>query len=321
MTAQPRCCICYTTDAGYVFPTFVSALQARQHASVDKADVVIFLFGAPQTIDADLATACETNGIKLVHRPLDVIDGAPVMLARLFLTHFVPAQYEQILYMDGDTQVHGLLDPLLDAVVPPGKFMAANDPMTFVLPGADRLSRDVAGHFASLGIPADKEYNYFNTGVLRISREGWEPLGAGAWKMFKAAGCTSRFPDQDVLNVIAGSDRIPMSLAWNFPIFMCNCQVQQIIAPRIYHFMSSPKPWQGPFQPWGFAATRPYREVIGRFPGLARYRDELPVFRRLRYHLQQGYKMVDETVSWRFTARRERILSYENSLSPLAESG
>jgi len=321
MTTGATCCICYTTDAGYVFPTFVSALQARQNASVDKADVVIFVFDEAPMIDADLARACEANGIRLIYRTLDVIDGAPVMLARLFLTRFLPAQYEQILYIDGDTQVRGSLDPLLDAVVPPGKFMAANDPMTFVLPGADSLSRDVAGHFAALGIPADKEYNYFNTGVLRISREGWEPLGAGAWEMFKAAGRTSRFPDQDVLNVIAGAHRIPMSLAWNFPIFMCNCQVQQIIAPRIYHFMSSPKPWQGAFQPWGFAATKPYVDVIRRFPSLARYQDKMPILGRLRYHLQQGYKMVDETMSWRFTARRERILSYENGLSPLAESG
>jgi len=320
MKIGPTCCICYTTDAGYLFPTFVSALQARQHASVAKADVLIFTFGPNPTIDPDLLRACEMSGIQILHRPLDVVDDAPVMLARLFLTRFVPAQYDQFLYMDGDTQVHGSLDPLLDAHVPPGKFMAANDPMTFVLPGSDGLSRDVARHFAMLGIPADKEYNYFNTGVLRISREGWEPLGAAAWEMFKAIGRQSRFPDQDVLNVIAGQHRIPMSLAWNFPVFMFNCQVQEIIAPRIYHFMSLPKPWQGAFQPWGAAATIPYQEVIRHFPGLAKYNPKLSVLGRMRYHLQQRYKMMYETMHWRFTARRGRILSYESGLSRLAES-
>lgn len=33
--------------------------------------------------------------------------------------------------------------------------------------------------------------------------------------------------------------------------------------------------------------------------------------RRIKYHLQQRYKIVTETITWKYSARRKRILAYE----------
>jgi hypothetical protein len=311
---MPACCICYTTDPAYLFPTFVSALQARRQSSALKADVLIFSFGSDSEAEDQFGRACAAEGITLLSVPMDAIDGAAVMLARLFLTRFAPTQYEHFLYIDGDTQVRGSLDPLIDAQVPPGQFMAANDPMTFALPGNGALSRDVRQHFSALGISLHEACNYFNTGVLRINRNGWERTGRDAWDLFRF-GRQSRFPDQDVLNIVGGASRIPMSLAWNFPIFMRNSRVETEIAPRIYHFMSKPKPWQGTFAPWDAEAAAPYEDVIRRYPELAGRLSTMPPPTRLRYHLQQRYKQIFETLTWGFGARRERILSYERGLA------
>lgn len=314
---MPACCVCYTTDRTYLFPTLVSAMQARRNSNAAAADVAIFVFGADSAAMQAFGPVCEVEGIKLIELPPDAIDHAPAMLARLFLDRFVDPQYQHFLYIDGDTQISGALDPLIGADVPAGRFMAANDPMTFALPGKDALSRDVAQHFAAMGIRADVPYSYFNTGVLRIARQGWDEIGTQAWTMFRDQ-TSARFPDQDVLNIIANDRRIPMSLAWNYPIFMNNVGVQADIRPRIIHYMSSPKPWQGVFPPWQADARRPYDDIVRRYPQLKPYHARMAGKAWLRYQLQQRYKRVNETMSWRMSPRRARILNYENGLPALA---
>ncbi len=317
---MPKCCICYTTDPAYLFPTFVSAVQARRHSSLSKADVVIFSFGADEATERDFAAACRVEGIGFESVSRSQIGGAPVMLARLFLTRFVAAQYSQFVYIDGDTQISGSLDPLIEADVPDGHFMAANDPMTFAVPGGGSHGRGISEHFAAIGIPPQQGCRYFNTGVLRINRMGWDEIGMAAWEMFQANHQAFRFPDQDVLNIAGGAKCIPMSLAWNFPIFMRNSRVETEIKPRIYHFMSNPKPWHGAFPPWGTNALTPYQEVVAKFPYLSRYRTHMSVPRQVKYHLQQRYKKVLETFTWGMSEKRHRILTYETRLA-LTASG
>jgi lipopolysaccharide biosynthesis glycosyltransferase len=312
-----KCCICYTTDGAYLFPTFVSAVQAHAHSTAAKADVAIFSFGADPAAERDFAAACAAEGIRFMSVGLDQIEGAPAMLARLFLTRFVPAEYSQFLYIDGDTHITASLDPLIDASVPPGKFMATSDPMVFALPGNDAHARRITQHFASIGISPERSGSYFNTGVLRIARDGWEKIGQAAWALFRANPGGSRFPDQDVLNIVAGDQRIPMSLAWNFPIYMRNAGVVEKVRPRVTHFMSNPKPWHGVFLPWGPDSFAPYLAAIAKHPELARYRSQITLQRKARYQLQQLYKKVLETFTWRLTKRRGRILAYEAALSPL----
>jgi lipopolysaccharide biosynthesis glycosyltransferase len=201
--------------------------------------------------------------------------------------------------------------------VPDGHFLAANDPMTFMLPASDTHSRKLAAHLASIGLGPDKAGSYFNTGVLRIARTGWNGIGACAWRLVQDRGRSFRFPDQDPLNMVAGNCRMPMSLAWNFPIFMRNARVETIIRPSIYHFMSDPKPWHGTFAPWDASVFMSYVDVLRKYPPLAAYNPALTARVRARYKLQQLAKKALETVYWGFSERRGRILRYEERTLPL----
>src|ERR1700692_4824640 len=101
---MPPCCICYTSDPSYLLPTFVSAVQARAAASVEKADVVIISFGADAATERAFKNACDAEGIRFFPAATERIDGATALYARLFLARLVPEDYQHLLYIDGDTQ-------------------------------------------------------------------------------------------------------------------------------------------------------------------------------------------------------------------------
>jgi len=311
----PPCCIAYTTDPAYLFPTLVSAAQARRHASVEKAEVVIFCFGLNRATELIFSKICKSEGVVLERVEPRILRGGTAMMSRLSLCEFVPAAYKQYLYLDGDVQIAGSLDPLLDAEVPPGRFMAANDPLTFQIHDRTALSRQLLSHLLDLGLTDTQARSYFNSGVLRINRVGWDEIGARAWESYSNKGGPAKFPDQDVLNLVGREQRIPMSLGWNFPIFFRNSRLGTDISPRILHFMSNPKPWQGNFPPWTQQACSPYLEMIRRYPVLASFNSTMPRYKRAYYHIQQRRKRVSELMMWGFTARRTRILDYELACS------
>lgn len=316
-SARPACCVLFTTDSSYLFPTLIGAMQARRHSSPDKADVTIFCVDLEPEADAIFRPICEKEGVGLQSIASATIEGQTAMMARLFLNRFVPPEYTQYLYMDGDIQVHASLDPLIDAEVPPGHFMASNDVMTFLLQDRGRLSRDLRAHMQSLDLTDAEALRYFNSGVLRIAREGWGELGEQAWKYFQHSGTNRRFPDQDALNVVGQHRRLPMPIAWNYPVFLNNARVVEQVQPRVVHFMSSPKPWEGAFAPWTRAECEPYREAIRAYPRLRKYQQGMSLRRRSVYRLQQQVKRCIETVSWGLSARRQRLLDYESSCALL----
>jgi lipopolysaccharide biosynthesis glycosyltransferase len=308
---QADACIVYTTDSSYMFPTLVSAMQARQHTSVAKADVIIFCVDLDHQTEDTFATICERESILLAPLSRRLIEGQTAMLARLFLDEFVPRCYSQILYMDSDVHILDSLDALIDANVGEGHFLAANDPMTFLLMDKGSLSRRLEKHLAAIGLDKTQSLNYFNSGVLRICRKGWGAIGKEAWRQFQKNGHSSRFPDQDALNLAGIVQRQSMSLAWNFPIFMRHSRVEAAIKPKIEHFMSSPKPWHGVFPPWSNAAHEPYRSALEQYPFLKDFVRRMPASQRTIYHVQQRGKQMLETLTWGFSRRRLRILEYE----------
>lgn len=308
-----ECCVVYTTDCLYLFPTLVSAIQARRNCSPDVADVAIYCVNLDCYTERAFRPVCERENILLISLDPETIENQTAMLARLFLNRFMPAQYSQFLYLDGDVHIHASLDPLLRAQVPEGHFLAANDPLTFQLAENLPESREMANHLKSVGLTERQSERYFNSGVLRIHRKGWEETGQRAWEYCRRNGGPSRFPDQDALNLVAADNHMSMSLAWNFPVFMRNSRVQSKIKPKITHFMSSPKPWQGSFPPWNKEACKPYAEAIRHYPDLAQFSIGLPLRKRAVYHLQQRGKKISESITWGLSERRGRILSYEAS--------
>ncbi|MBV1837826.1 glycosyltransferase [Acetobacter estunensis] len=312
--SEKKICICYTPDQSYLFPSFVSALQARRFTSRSLADIVILAFGIDPCAEAAFSEACARADIVFLSRSEADIGGAPAMLARLFLADLLPKNYDYFLYVDGDTQIHGPLDDLLHMPIPPGMFYGAPDPMTFVGDDTDRLSRTITSHFTSLGLSSSEATRYFNSGVIYAERKGWARIGIEAWKMFSNQSKESRFPDQDVLNLVGLPHCLSMSLAWNFPVYMNNIRVASIIQPRIIHYMSRPKPWEGTFPPWNAEVSAAYGEVASVYPEIARYWRSMKRTTWIRYHLQQQYKRVHAMITWGFGAKRRRILAYEQDL-------
>ncbi|OYV39271.1 MAG: hypothetical protein B7Z80_07740 [Rhodospirillales bacterium 20-64-7] len=313
---MPSCCVCYTTDPGYLLPTLVSARQARRFANPGNADIAIFSIGSDTEAARVFAKTCAAEGILFVPVKQSDVEGAGAMLARLFLDRLAPPDYDQLLYLDGDTQITGSLDPLLDADVPKRHFLAATDPMSFSLDGSNRQDRELMAYFSGIGVPPERQRSYFNSGVLRINRHGWEEIGRESWRLFQTLRPQTRYPDQDALNLAAPERRIPMSLSWNFPIFLRNARVEQMIKPRVIHYMGAPKPWHGSFPPWSAAQYAPYIDLVSQYPDLAPYLQRMSSSRKLKYVLQQRYKRVLETLSWGYGRRRRAILNYEGGLHP-----
>ncbi|MFT8720808.1 glycosyltransferase family 8 protein [Acetobacter sp.] len=307
---MPNVCVCYTTDAGYLFPSFVSALQARWNTQADQTDILLIGVDIDPETKKVFEHICENAGIIFqTHEGAD-IHHAPAMLARLFLSELLPQNYDRFLYVDGDTQMRGNLDRLLHYPLPSGKFSAVTDPMCFTLGDQDPQSRDFENHFSAIGFNDQQARNYFNSGVIYAEREGWAKTGPEAWEKFQSFQAKARFPDQDVLNIVGLPHRLSMSFTWNFPIFLKNTDLEEKIRPSIYHFMSSPKPWDGNFIPWDRTASLPYEEITGLYPQLRPYWKRMDWKKRQRYHLQQRFKRWQERREWG-GERERRILAYE----------
>ena len=178
-------CICYASDPRYLLPTFVSAVQARAAVSLAKADVAIISFGADGAAERAFKNSCEFEGILFLQPSLESIDGAHPMFARLFLDRLIPTNYQRLLYIDGDTQICGALDALIEAPVPAGRFMAARDPMSFELAKGGVKNQRIAHYFESIGLLPEQNNRYFNSGVLRINRHGWDEIGQEAWALLR----------------------------------------------------------------------------------------------------------------------------------------
>ncbi|MDE2333357.1 MAG: glycosyl transferase family 8 [Rhodospirillales bacterium] len=311
---MPELSICLTTDLAYLFPTFACAAWLREQVAPAQADVTIVGIDLGRAALAALAPSCEALAISLLAFPRASIADAPPMFARLFLADILPPHINRILYLDADVQFPGPLAPLLAHRPSPTHFLAARDPMAFVLPGRGRLAARTTAYMASIGLTREEGEHYFNSGVILADREGWAPVGREAWRLFNKSGMATRFGDQDVLNVAGRGRHRPLSLAWNFPVFMRNARLEAVVRPHILHFMSNPKPWLGAFPPWSAAEHGAYATMRDRVTAIAPYFPapmRLP--RWLRSHGQQRIKRIQETVSWGWGERHARIVAYEQS--------
>jgi lipopolysaccharide biosynthesis glycosyltransferase len=322
---MPSHCVCLISDRRQLFPTLLAAAQARAQTPAELADVLLCAIEPDSRAAADFAAACAAEGVVFLPVRLEDVSGgsdgrfaataggAIGMYARLFLDRFLPHQYEQVLYLDGDIQVRQPLAPLLAASLAPGRFLAASDPMVFVLGEQSAMGERVSRYMNGLGLSAEQHSSYFNSGVLRLNRNGWDEIGREAHAFLLAHGEACQFHDQSALNAVSAGRHTLMSFRWNFPIFFRNCGLEREIAPSVYHFMSHPKPWHGNFPPWNQAAVNPYRALLQRHPGLAAYYPEFAAWKTGKYQLQQRLKQVIELASWRFSARRIRILASEQA--------
>jgi lipopolysaccharide biosynthesis glycosyltransferase len=250
-------CVVYVTDVEYSFPTILSALQARKFTS-EATDVCILTSERLDDFE-ELKGLLAASGVDLVDATaalrdtLGKLDAAFFQgrisistMAKLVLCDVLPANYTQIIYLDGDTQVIGDLSDLENTAAPEGKFFAARDYTAM---------RD----YLRTGIDS----SYFNAGVLKFHRNGW--IGPEALELFlkHPEACQGKH-DQGALNCVGGSALIMVSNRWNFPkqfLHLVNMSSLSII-----HYMAHPKPWHGTFFPWSDAESRVYRDLRKSHP-------------------------------------------------------
>jgi lipopolysaccharide biosynthesis glycosyltransferase len=307
-------CVCFTTDSGYLFPTVLSAIQARAQTDANLADIVIIQFGASAAADAALHQVCRDKNIVLILPDMALLQGFTTMYARLFLDEILPAQYQDILYLDGDIQIRLPLDEIIRRDLAPGNaFAAVADPLAIEVQQNSRRAPEILSYFENLGVKSSPELPYFNSGALKIRRSLWVDVSRDALKFLKEKPEFCRWQDQSALN-FAGQGRFePMSFRWNFPIFFRNCGVEAAIKPGVYHFMSKPKPWNGNFRPWNKEFCAPYAKLISEYPQLANHVGPFPVAKQAKYIALQNFKWLQETVVWRMSERRNAILRFNEA--------
>jgi lipopolysaccharide biosynthesis glycosyltransferase len=174
-------------------------------------------------------------------------------------------------------------------------------------------SAEIDAYFAGLGVNSTLELPYFNSGILLIDREAWREVSVDALMFIQKSPELCRFQDQSALNFAGHRKFTPMSFKWNFPIFFMNCGVEGQIQPGIYHFMSKPKPWNGNFAPWNAKFVTPYVELQSKYPALRSLVRPMPARVRGKYLLQQNFKRIQETFSWRYSNLRSGILEFDSA--------
>lgn len=285
--------VVYLIDEGYLLPAMVSAFQARRFSSRELVDVaIICVTDTPANIQEAISVAAR-HGVEIICRPRAVLENKLPTYGRLLLHKLLPAKYKRLIYIDGDTQIAGPLDPLATAPLAPRKFMAARDPGELFARISPSWRNTIEDHYRTGGYTGRFEA-YFNAGVLVINREGWSDLSERTLALYDKAK-TTKHHDQDLMNRALSDDCIRISNRWNFPGFLIGSPMEKTVKPIIYHFMSNPRPWNEAVKPWGQAWMEPYDRFLAENPTLSFLR---PKGRTLKMHLKylvmQNYKCATE---------------------------
>jgi lipopolysaccharide biosynthesis glycosyltransferase len=297
-----KTCVCFVCDEGYLFPTLLAAVQARGASPTDRADVAVFMIGPATPAAGAFADAFCRHGVRFRAFPESIIEGRPIHCARFFLDRMLNDAYRDFLYLDGDVQVHGDLTELIDLDLGGRGVAAIRDPMAYMITRTTQQWTELRDYFQSIGLAASAMRDYFNSGIIRASRDAWLQAASDCLRIIDRSSRGFRFPDQDPLNLVLNSQYAPLATRWNFPIFLKSWRRYDAIRPRIVHFMSNPRPWQMACRPWGEEGTQPYLDLVRSHPELACFQVRASAARRLRYHAQQFYKSVVE--GWQWDSRR-----------------
>lgn len=313
-----RHAVCYTATAGHMFQTALSAVQARAHTD-RSIDIYVCFFGDSGRDLAELRAfhrVCEQNGVEVLGAPRSAIHGLHPIYGRLFLDRLLPANVDEVLYLDGDTQVIEDISPLVHASPPAGGILASRDPMVFIRRADVHMGRKIEGWWNEGDIPTVGRDQYVNSGVLRITRASIGKLRSdivsGQAERFRR----TRFPDQDAINISLRGRIETISMSWNFPGFLLDTQIAKIAPPRIIHFMSDPRPWNAALPPWP-AYHAPYRKFVLDYPELSKYWTRFTRRRRIRYMFQQRYKSWAERRIWQSAAAARAVRDLESVCRPV----
>jgi lipopolysaccharide biosynthesis glycosyltransferase len=252
--------ICYVTDIGYLFPSIVSAISIRRHTGAEDVQVYIFALDVDDETIAAARKKLGGEGLEFVHLKSSLFSGfdkanfnqthVPIAsLGRFFIEDMLPPSTTEVIYIDGDTLGIQDLKPLIDAVVPEGRFLAAEDISSFCRNDISPFGQAIKSYFQGIGVGAER--GYFNAGVFKVNRRTWKALSREAFDYFAKNTKVCRYHDQSALNAIVQDRRLILSTKYNFQTPYLFWGVESKIAPALYHFTQSMKPWMADCPPWG----------------------------------------------------------------------
>ncbi len=290
-----KSCVCYVIDDNYLFPTLVSAIQARKNVPAARADVIIICICENRDKGHIAEAVAAKFGVEILYVKPEQIGNMHPMFGRLFIGSLLPPEYERIAYIDGDTQINGSLVPLFDADIAPLTFLAVRDPSNMFARLSDKWMRRVRHDRDAAGLTRSYD-DYFNTGVLVFNRSDWGELSRQTLEAVEAQAEAGgfKFGDQDPMNLAIGDRCVFISNKWNFAGFFIGSPLEQSVKPVIYHFMSNPRPWTHRGMPWGPKWQRPYQDLLREYPDLASLAPQTSPKDKIKYHLQQLVKVALE---------------------------
>ena len=308
-------------DRDYLVPTVGAALAARAHLS-RAVPILLYLTEPEHELAAAVERIVAPQGVSIIVAKLPGFEAMQVgalhsthvtlaTMARLWLDELLPREVTRFLYLDGDIDISGPLDPLLAAPVPPRGFLAAPEVKLLIDGEIGSRGRVARSYLAGLGLARGADY--FNAGVLLVDRAGWGEISAAARDFILAHPERCPFHDQSALNAVAGGARRELSLLWNWQTdFMTVMDPRRLgIRPAIWHFTGFPKPWQAAFPPWGEEFGRSFALGAATLAPLrlapppadpAVIADGVRMYEQTRARLLRRYP-------WRLLTRRRRILA------------
>jgi lipopolysaccharide biosynthesis glycosyltransferase len=271
------CTVCYVSDLDFLLPSLVSAARVRKYVPAHKADVVVFTVGVYADKIKETAALLKSYDIRIVSiddRVFEAIDRnrlavpyTPIAtFGRFFLEELLPAACRRIVYLDGDILCAKDCSVLIDAVVPEGRFAAAEDIIFYRQRiGRGGTAKGIRDYFAGLGLSPDD--GYFNAGVFAVQRSTWRSISREAYAFYLSNMDICKNWDQSALNAVVGERRLRLSARWNFQTQHKIWGVDKSVPPVLCHFNRFPKPWMGACEPWKEMYAI-YRTETSRFASL-----------------------------------------------------
>jgi len=243
-------------------------LSCAEHGADDLADLYTIVFEAAPADRERLTHFATGRGVKI-----EVIDGIlppalqamwdarvvnPGILLRMALDHYLPREYQRVLYLDCDILALGPLGELFATELNGNALGAVED--WHSMPGPLRRFLD---HPRAIGLPHGTRY--FNAGMLLFD---WQKtlqqdlLGKSValWSERIARGTPLPMMDQDALNLGFAKDWQPLPVTFNTAAVMCDYFREP---PTLLHFSGWQKPWGKMWMPGLAPYKERYRALLG----------------------------------------------------------
>jgi lipopolysaccharide biosynthesis glycosyltransferase len=228
---------------------------------------------------------------KLSQFPVNDLPGAgnvsyltPDAYARLFIPHLLPADAEQVIYLDTDMVVLADVAELSDSADTNCILSAvANVVFPYVSSPCDDGSKTIVFNYAELGIPPSTRY--FNSGVLVINVKAWreQQVTSLVLDYLQRHKDEVRLHDQGGLNAILYDQWSRLDQRWNQtnmilypewwpkPAYTRKEWLKTKNNPFIVHYSGDDKPWNPGFK-------RPRLSFFSRYFKRTLFKGDLPMF-------------------------------------------